>query len=236
MSRCKLSTSNQSEVLQVRGRSLGDGAAFRHAGRPIVQAAARRPLVVVCSAPAGVTDLLLGLADARRAAATRASREALAATSKALRDAYRTSIVAARSARARPQPTSWPAEIDGSLAELASPARQPGGAAELTARTRDFVVSRGERLSAPLFAAALAAAGVSAEYVDALEISPPTARSGARRPTSSRPTAARKRLRPAAGRGRGPGRARVPRQRRDEDEPGGAPSARWPRWAAAAPT
>ena len=41
---------------------------------------------------------------------------------------------------------------------------------ELTPRTRDFIVSRGERLSARLLAAALGAAGVRARYVDATEV------------------------------------------------------------------
>ena len=41
---------------------------------------------------------------------------------------------------------------------------------ELTPRTRDFIVSRGERLSARLLAAALGSAGVRAHYVDATEV------------------------------------------------------------------
>ena len=41
---------------------------------------------------------------------------------------------------------------------------------ELTPRTRDFIVSRGERLSARLLTAALGAAGVRARYVDATEV------------------------------------------------------------------
>ena len=45
------------EVYKFGGASLGDGNAFKHAAAIVKQCAG--PLVAVCSAPAGVTDLLL---------------------------------------------------------------------------------------------------------------------------------------------------------------------------------
>ena len=66
--------------------------------------------------------------------------------------------------------TGVAAEIDRSLDELASLLSSLAALKELTPRTRDFVVSRGERLSAQMFAAALAAAGTASAYVDATEI------------------------------------------------------------------
>ena len=65
-----------------------------------------------------------------------------------------------RRRRDRPLASTSSASLLASLAALK----------ELTPRTRDFVVSRGERLSAQIFAAALAAAGTPSRYVDATEI------------------------------------------------------------------
>ena len=52
------------EVHKFGGASLADGAAFRHAVD--IVAGRRGPAVVVVSAPAGVTDLLLGMATRAR--------------------------------------------------------------------------------------------------------------------------------------------------------------------------
>ena len=67
---------------------------------------------------------------------------------------------------APPSPPRSTARFD----ELASLLASLVALKELTPRTRDFVVSRGERLSAQMFAAALAAAGTPSAYVDATEI------------------------------------------------------------------
>jgi aspartokinase/homoserine dehydrogenase 1 len=61
-------------------------------------------------------------------------------------------------------------EIDRSIDELAALLSSLAALKELTPRTRDFVVSRGERLSAQIFAAAMAATGTPAVYIDATEI------------------------------------------------------------------
>ena len=52
------------EVYKFGGASLGDGAAFLHAVSIVRRCEA--PLVVVCSAPSGVTDLLLEVAEKAR--------------------------------------------------------------------------------------------------------------------------------------------------------------------------
>ena len=62
------------EVHKFGGASLGDGAAFRHAVT-IVQGRRAAPVVVV-SAPAGITDVLLGLAT-RAVVGDKGGREAL---------------------------------------------------------------------------------------------------------------------------------------------------------------
>src|SRR5215831_12227412 len=69
------------EVHKFGGASLADAAAYRHAAQ-IVKGRGRSCVVVV-SAPAGVTDVLLGLA--KRAAAGEANIEDLERDAEALR-------------------------------------------------------------------------------------------------------------------------------------------------------
>jgi aspartokinase/homoserine dehydrogenase 1 len=149
------------EVHKFGGASLSDAPAFRRAvqiikGRP-------GPRAVVVSAPAGVTDVLLSLAV--RAAA--GDGESGAAEVEALRLRY-TEIL--RGAVSHGSVKEVAAEIDRSMGELARLLSSLAVLKELTARTRDFIVSRGERLSAQILAAALTAAGGKARYVDATEV------------------------------------------------------------------
>ena len=129
--------------------------------------------------------------------------------------------------RSTARSTSWRA-CSSSLAALK----------ELTPRTRDFVVSRGERLSAQMFAAALAAAGTASAYVDATEIVFTEGPFGGASPNLAlTDLAVRKRLQPLIAAGKVPvvpgfiGSAKI------EDDAGGRwRSARWRRWDGAAPT
>jgi aspartokinase/homoserine dehydrogenase 1 len=146
------------EVYKFGGAALGDGAAFLHAVEIVKRCDA--PLAVVCSAPSGVTDLLLEVAErARHGDAPRVK-----AAVRGLRDKF---MAAAAALRSRSDIES---EIEASLSELETIASGLMVLRELTPRTSDLVVARGERLSAQLFAAVLAGAGRSAEYVDALEV------------------------------------------------------------------
>jgi aspartokinase/homoserine dehydrogenase 1 len=146
------------EVYKFGGAALGDGAAFLHAAEIVKRCAA--PLAVCCSAPAGATDLLLEVAErARHGEAAR-----VASAIQALRDKFAAAAAVLRS-RAEIE-----REIDAAMTELATLASGLVVLRELTPRTSDLVVSRGERLSARLFAAVLRAAGREAEYVDALEV------------------------------------------------------------------
>src|SRR5256884_103968 len=60
--------------------------------------------------------------------------------------------------------------IDAAFAELEQLAGGLGSLREINPRTIDYLVARGERLSAQMFAAALEAAGCPAVYVDATEV------------------------------------------------------------------
>ena len=150
------------EIHKFGGASLADATAFRHAVS-IVRGRSG-PRVVVCSAPLGVTDALLGMARLARGG----QQAGLAAESIALRRRYLAilqSLVPARGAR-RP----YADEIERSFDELDALLTSLLVLKELTPRTSDFIAARGERLSALLFTAALEAAGEKSRYVDAVDV------------------------------------------------------------------
>jgi len=141
-----------------------------------------------------VTDLLLAVADHARAG----DREKTATALEAVREKYRVVL----------RQLVWPAAqgragrggrpVDAELEMLA------GGLValrELTARTSDLVVSRGERLSAEIFCAVLRAAGVKAQVVDALEVVHTEGLSAVPRPSWRARRGVRTRLRPLMSRG-----------------------------------
>ena len=150
------------EIHKFGGASLADAAAVAHAAGII--AAREGPRVVVVSAMAGVTDALLALAEH----AARGSADKATAAVRALRDQYVTAARAVLPAGARRDEVVG--EIEGSLAELQQLTSGLAILQELTPRTNDYLVARGERLSARLMAAALSQAGCKAEYVDALAV------------------------------------------------------------------
>jgi aspartokinase/homoserine dehydrogenase 1 len=177
------------EVYKFGGASLADGAAYRHAAGICKRCPAR--LAVVCSAPAGVTDLLLAVAEHARAG----NRDKTHAAMEAVREKYRVVLrQIALPQRARSELT---ATVDASMAELDMLAGGLSALRELTPRTSDLVVSRGERLSAEIFCAVLRASGSRAEYVDALEVVHTEGPFGGAGPNLARTDAAvRARLRP----------------------------------------
>jgi bifunctional aspartokinase / homoserine dehydrogenase 1 len=148
------------EIHKFGGASLADAAAFRR----VVEIVKTRtqPRIVVVSAPAGVTDALLGLAT--RAAA--GDGDGGTKEVEGLRNRY-LEILRGAAARGTKEVAT---EIARSMDELERLLSSLAVLKELTARTRDFIVSRGERLSARLLAAALSAGGVRARYVDATEV------------------------------------------------------------------
>src|SRR5262245_11269392 len=123
------------EVYKFGGASLGDGAAFKHA--PAIVKRCPGPLAVVCSAPAGVTDLLLEVADRARAGDPARVRAAVAT----LRDKYE-AILQALALPAR-QAEALGSIIVEAVVELQTLAGGLAVLRELTPRTSDLVVSRG---------------------------------------------------------------------------------------------
>ncbi len=153
------------EVYKFGGASLSDAASFKHAASIVQTAAASQiAIVAVCSAPAGVTDLLLEVAEKARVGDGEGARAAIAV----LRDKYAAILKGlAPSARLGRELADL---VESGLSELETLATGLTVLRELSPRTSDLVVSRGERMGTRIFAAALSIAGLKAEYVDATEV------------------------------------------------------------------
>jgi bifunctional aspartokinase / homoserine dehydrogenase 1 len=144
------------------GASLADAVAMRHA-LALVRGM-KPPVVVVVSALAGVTDALLALA--RSAVAGRkAEADAVVAELRARHLSMARTLASSQTAAA-PLTKSIGALFD----ELEAIAHSLLALGELTPRTTDYILSRGELLSAQVFATGLAWRGRRARLVNALEI------------------------------------------------------------------
>jgi len=139
------------EVWKFGGASLADARAIQKAADRI--AGHRGPLVVVASALAGVTDLLLEgsprAGEAFRRRHQQAAR-ALLGRGPALRRILE--------------------QIDAFAREYRDVCAAVKVLGHVSPRVQDLLVSRGERLSAALVAAAVARAGRRSRYVDAIDL------------------------------------------------------------------
>jgi aspartokinase/homoserine dehydrogenase 1 len=150
------------EVWKFGGASLADAAAIRRAAGLI--ASHNGPLVVVCSALGGVTDLLL---EGARLAMAGDARQAERTTARIV---SRHQHVVKELVPAGPARRALLASIDDAGREyrdICAAARVLG---RLDPRTSDMLVARGERLSAAILAATLSASGIKNRYVDALDV------------------------------------------------------------------
>ncbi|MEO7985598.1 MAG: bifunctional aspartate kinase/homoserine dehydrogenase I [Gemmatimonadales bacterium] len=145
------------------GASLADSAAVRHAV-DIIRRHRPEPTIVVVSAMAGTTDALLSVAQQAGTGESRTVASLIARLRSRHAEVARV-LLPAGTARAEVL-----AQVADSFDELEALAQGLRLLRDLTPRTTDYLVSRGERLSARLMAAALSAAGTRAAYVDALEV------------------------------------------------------------------
>ena len=167
------------------GASLADSAAVRHAVE-IIRRHRKEPTVVVVSAMAGTTDALLGVA-----------QQAGAGEARTVASLDRPTAVAARRGGAGAAPggrgrADLLAYIGDAFEELEALAQGLRLLRDLTPRTTDYVVSRGERAERP--ARRRRARGDAASRQSTWmpsRSSIPTARSGRPRPTTRAPTARR---------------------------------------------
>ncbi|HKS24671.1 MAG TPA: bifunctional aspartate kinase/homoserine dehydrogenase I [Thermoanaerobaculia bacterium] len=149
-------------VFKFGGVAVGSADAIR---RAVVHVRAAAPNVaVVVSAMNGVTDLLL---DAGQAAlgGERARCEAAVAEFETRHFALIDEVIGGRDAAERLRET-----IGAAAHEMRSMTESIAVLRELTPRTQDALVARGERAVAAIFAAALEESGIAAAYIDATEI------------------------------------------------------------------
>jgi aspartokinase/homoserine dehydrogenase 1 len=150
------------EVWKFGGASLADAAAIRKAAALIADHAG--PLVVVASALAGITDLLLGGAREAASGDTRAASRVAAELLTRHRHVARTLLARG------PERRRLLALIDAAAREYRELCAAVGMLGHLEPRASDMLVSRGERLSAACLSAAVSAARRRASCVDAADI------------------------------------------------------------------
>jgi aspartate kinase len=148
-------------LVKFGGTSVADAAAITRAAEIVRSRLPRRPIVVV-SAMAGVTNELLALAEQ---AANGQLIGALSAV-ESLRDRH----LAAATALLGTDDGDICEETSATIDELASLAEALSTLGHLTPRSMDTIASVGERLSAPLIAAAFARMGLPAQLVDARDV------------------------------------------------------------------
>src|SRR5882762_2846112 len=129
------------EIHKFGGASLANGAAIAHAVS-VIRAQRPAPLVVVVSAMAGVTDALLDLAGA----AVRGDADRARATLDRLSAQHREAVAAL--VRSGPRADELLRTIESAFAEVEPLAAGLRVLRELTPRTTDYLVARGEHLSA----------------------------------------------------------------------------------------
>ncbi len=149
------------EVWKFGGASLADAGAIRRAAALI--AAHRGPLVVVASALGGITDLLLAGAQGALAENDADPARPASVFLRRHREAAKELVPAGAARRA------LLATIDAAAREYRDLCAAVTVLGHLEPRTTDLLVSRGERMSAAMLAAAVSRARRRAVYVDATE-------------------------------------------------------------------
>jgi bifunctional aspartokinase / homoserine dehydrogenase 1 len=150
------------EVWKFGGASLADATAIARAVALIGKHTG--PLAVVASALGGITDLLLDGAAAATSGRDADARRAAAEFLRRHRDVAR-ALIPAGPARRRLLAT-----IDASAREYHELCVAIGVLGHLAPRASDLLVSRGERISASIVAAALSRSRRRAAFVDAIEV------------------------------------------------------------------
>jgi aspartokinase/homoserine dehydrogenase 1 len=150
------------EVWKFGGASLADATAIKKAAALIAGHSGR--LVIVASALAGVTDLLLEGAGRAAAGDVDEARRIAAEFLRRHRQVVGELLPPGAARR------KLLATIDAAAREYRDLCRAVGVLGHLAPRASDLLISRGERMSATLLAATLARAGRRASYVDAVSI------------------------------------------------------------------
>jgi len=152
------------QVMKFGGTSVGDAACIARVARIVGDAARESSVVAVVSAMSGVTNRLVEAASRAEAGDGERSGAAIAAL-RAQHEAALSALIRGDADRKR-----LATEIDGIFSEGERLCRGTVLLRQLTPRTLDSISSLGERLSAPMVAAALAELGVRSEAVSATEL------------------------------------------------------------------
>jgi aspartate kinase len=152
------------QVMKFGGTSVGDAACIRRSAQIVANASREYSVAVVVSAMSGVTNRLIDAAHQ----AKRGDREA----GKTLGDALRRQHFEALAALVPDEHARLQVEcrIEELLAEGTRLYEGTALLRELTLRTLDAISSLGERLCAPVFAAALSAMGIAGVAIEATEL------------------------------------------------------------------
>jgi aspartate kinase len=151
-------------VMKFGGTSVEDPAAINRTASIVAgRVAAGKQTVVVVSAMAKVTDLLLRAA----ASAAKGDRTGALAISSRLRARHRDTACALIKSTECPSVCNLIEEKFDSLDEIL---RGLAAILELTPRISDLIVSYGERLSSRIIAAAFAEQGINASHLDARDV------------------------------------------------------------------
>jgi bifunctional aspartokinase / homoserine dehydrogenase 1 len=152
------------QIMKFGGTSVGDATCIARTAQIVAKAARENPCVVVVSAMSGVTNRLI---EAARKAATGDSSEGGNLTN-VLRSQHAAALDALiQEPKAR---QSVMQKLDGVLAEAKRLCDGTALLRELTPRSLDEISSLGERLSAPIVAAAVGTLSLRSESIDATEL------------------------------------------------------------------
>ena len=151
-------------VMKFGGTSVGDASSIRRVADIIRGAAQTSDLVVVVSAMGGVTNKLIEAATQSEAG----NRDSVEMIFEELRDRHQTVVRAL--IQAVPLRSRVSRDVELLFQEGERLCQGTALLRELTLRARDSISSLGERLSAPIVAAALAECGVASEAIEATEV------------------------------------------------------------------
>jgi aspartokinase/homoserine dehydrogenase 1 len=151
-------------IMKFGGTSVGDPACIRRVGEIVRAACCDSDLVVIVSAMGGVTNQLLEAA-ARAEAGDRNAAEAIFARIRDRHDVAVNSLLSSAEQRCAVR-----RKMEACYAEGEHLYRGGETSRELSLRERDSISSLGERLSAPMVAAALAECGVKSQALEATEL------------------------------------------------------------------
>jgi aspartokinase/homoserine dehydrogenase 1 len=151
-------------VMKFGGTSLGDASCIARTAQICAAAARESSVVVVVSAMSSVTNRLIEAATFSEAGESEKSSEQLAA----IRSQHKMALQALIADAATRQKLAQ--RMEDILGEAARLCEGTALLRELTPRTLDLVSSLGERISAPIVAATISAAGASSEPIEATEL------------------------------------------------------------------